>query len=267
VRTTKVIGVAAVAVLVALVAGAVVLAATGNATTTVPASSVVVGAGPPTTATVELTYASSNGISITADGALDFANDAADVSATASLSIVTATVEARLSDRTLYLHVPQFASLVGAPWVSTGQLGGPSRLDELAAAMRHPDLARLHPKRRTVVRTSGGTVTTMSFGAVHLPSTAGLPVTLPSVAVVTATVVTGTQGQLLSAAALLVSHGQTVKLTLRVTGYNAPVHVTAPPASDVVVLTGARERAIFGTNAPGIARALRGLRGVLAGGR
>jgi hypothetical protein len=267
VRSTRIIAVAAVVVLIALVASAVTLAATSSSPTQVAAASVAVGPGPPTTATGTLVYSSSSGVTISADFAFDFEKDAADVTATASLSIVTATVEARLAMDTFYLHVPQFASLVGAPWVSTGELGGPTRLDALATAMRRPDLSRLHAKRRVTVRSAGGATTTLSFGLVHLPSTSGLPISLPSTARVTATVVTGDQGQLLSVAALLVGRSRTDKLGLRVTGYNVPVDVTAPAPSDVVVLSGSRERAIFGTNAPGIARALAGLRHLLRTGR
>ena len=197
-RTTRIIAVAAVVVLVALVASAVTLAATGSSPTEVAAASVAVGPGPPRTATGVLTYSSSSGITITADCAFDFEKGAADVTATASLSIVTATVEARLATDTFYLHVPQFASLVGAPWVSTGELGGPTRLDALATAMRRPDLSRLHAKRRVSVRRVGGATTTLSFGLVHLPSTAGLPISLPGTAAVTAAVMTGDQGQLLA---------------------------------------------------------------------
>lgn len=266
-RSTRIIAVAAVVVLAALVAGAVTLAATTTSPPRVTAASVVVGTGPPTTATGVLTYSSSSGISISADCAFDFAAGTADVTATASLSIVTATVEARLATDTLYLHVPQFASLVGAPWVSTGQPGGPTRLDELAATMRRPDLSRLHAARHVLVHSDGSATTTLSFGLVHLPSSAGLPISLPATAVVTATVVTGSQGQLLEAAAALVGHNETVKVHFLVTGYNVPVAISAPEPSDVVVLSPSKERAIFGTNAPAIGRDLRGLRRLLRRGR
>jgi hypothetical protein len=265
VRSTRVIAVAAVVVLVALVASAVTLASTGSGKPKVTVADVAVGPGPPTTATGVLTYASSSGISISADCAFDFAEGAAEVTATASLSIVTATVEARVVDDTFYLQVPQFASLVGAPWVSTGELGGPTRLDALAAQLRHPDLARLHPTRRVTTTSSGRTTTTMSFGLVHLPSTAGLPISLPRTATVTAIVVTGSQGQLLAAGARLVSASGTDTIAFSVTSYNGSVEIATPAPADVAVLTGAKERAIFGTNAPGIARALRGLRHVLRG--
>jgi hypothetical protein len=265
VRSTRIIAGAAVVVLVALVASAVTLASTDSGQPKVSVADVAVGAGPPTTATGVLTYSSTSGISISADWAFNFTESAAELTATASLSIVTATVEARVADDSFYLHVPQFASLVGAPWVSTGELGGPTRLDALATQLRHPDLARLHPTRRVTTHTSAGTTTTMSFGLVHLPSTAGLPISLPRTATVTATVVTGTQGQLLAAGARLVSPSQTDVLAVSVTSYNAPVEIAGPASGDVVVLTAKKERAIFGTNAQGIAHALRGLRHVLRG--
>lgn len=266
-RSSRVIAVAAVAVLAAMVVTAVALAASGPSTPTVTAASVAVGPGAPTTATGVLTYASSQGISVSADWSVDFATDAADVTATASLSIVTATLEARLADRTLYLYLPQFSSLIGAPWATTGALRGPAELDPLATVLRHPDLARLHPEHRVTVTTATGATTTMTFRDVHLPSTAGLPITLPRVAQVTAVVRTGTEGQLLSLGVRLVGTDQTVRLGLLLTGYNVPVTVTAPPPGDVVTLTPSKERAIFGTNTASIAHELRSLRRVLDGQR
>jgi hypothetical protein len=263
VRSTRIIAGAAVVVLVALVASAVTLASTDSVQPTASVAGVAVGPGPPTTATGVLTYSSSSGISISADWAIDFTEGAADVTATASLSIVTATIEARVAEDTLYLHIPQFASLVGAPWVSTGELDGPTRLDALAEQLRHPDLARLHPRHRVTTQTGARTTTTMSFGVVHLPSTAGLPISLPRTATVTATVVTGTQGQLLAAGARLVGPSQTDTLAISVTSYNAAVEIAAPAPGDVALFTPREERAVFGTNAPGVDRALGALRHVL----
>ena len=260
-RATRVITVAAIAVLLALVTTAVTLAASGTGAPEVIPSNLVVGAGPPRTATGILTFTSSAGVSISGTCAFDFAAGSADVVATASLSIVTATVEARLADRTLYLNVEQFASLVGAPWVSTGALHGPARLDALAGALRHPDLARLHPRSHVLTSGPGAQTTqTMSFGTVHLPSTANLPISLPRVATLTVAVTTGAQGQVLAVAARLSNPGDDVRVTFQATGYNVPVSIVAPPASEVAPLTDARARAIFGTDTRGIERWLGELR-------
>ena len=260
-RSSRVIASTAVAVLVALVAGAVALAASGSGAVQVVPSRLVVGAGPPRTATGVLTYSSNAGISISATCELDFAAGTADVTATASLSIVTATLEARLAERTLFLNVAQFSSLVGANWLSSGALGGAVRLEGLAREMRHPDLARLHAKRRVVTHAADGSTTTaMSFGAVDLPTTSDLPVSLPGEANVTATVTTGASGQLLAATAHLANPSDDVRLSFTVTGYNVPVTVTAPARSGVAQLTSPRARSIFGTNAAGIERLVRGLR-------
>lgn len=264
-RAPRVIAIAAVVVLGALVASAVTLVANGNGAAQIVPSHLVVGPGPPTTATGVLTFTSSAGVSVSADCALDFATGSADVTATASLSIVTATVEARLVDATVYLNVEHFASLIGAPWVSTGSLHGPVRLDALATALRHPDLARLHPKARVVASAPGaGTRTTLSFGAVHLPSTANLPISLPSVAVVTAVVTTGAQGQVLAVAVHLANPSNDVRVTFQVTGYNVPVSIVPPAPSEVAPLTDARARAIFGIDASGIVRRLGELRRAVA---
>jgi hypothetical protein len=265
VRAPKVIAIAAVAVLAALVASAITLAANGTGAVQVVPSHLVVGPGPPATATGVLTFTSSAGVTVTADCALDFAKGAADVTATASLSIVTATVEARLVDATVYLNVQQFASLIGAPWISTGSLHGPVRLDALATALRHPDLTTSHAIRRQVAPLPGhATRTTLSFGTVHLPSTAHLPIVLPRVANVTAAVITGSQGQVLSIEVHLANPVNDVRLTFQVTGYDVPVSIAPPPEGEVAPLTNARAQAIFGTDAGGIVRRLGELRRAVA---
>jgi hypothetical protein len=264
VRTTRVIAVATIIIFVALVVTAVTLAATGPSSPGVVASRLVVGPGPPRTATGVAEFTSSSGVSVSANAAFDFRSGSADVVATASLSIVTATVEVRLADRALYLNVASFASLIGAPWVTTGSLHGPARLEVLARALRHPDLARLHPERRVVVHAPGTTTTLLSFGRVHLPSTAGLPISLPRVAALTVAVTTGTQGQVLTIAVYLHGTGQDDRLTFEVTGYNVPVTVVAPPAHLVVPLDSAKARAIFGIDAQGIEQRLGELRRVVA---
>ena len=262
-RSTRVIAVAAVVVFVALVASAVVLADAAPGAPRVVTSDLVVGAGPPTTATGILTYSDSNGITIRASCALDFVDGTANVSATASLSVVTVSAEARLVDRAIYLELPQFASLVGSPWVSTGALDGPARLEDLARTMRHPELSALHPTSRTVVHApSGATTTTMGFGVVNVPFASELPISVPSPARLTVTVTTGTQGQLLRVAAGLRAPGDVVLVGFVVTGYDVPVSIAPPPPGDVVVLTPATARALFGTDAGTVDRLLRGLRRV-----
>jgi hypothetical protein len=264
VRATRVIAVATVAVFAALVASAVTLAATAPSTAGVVPSHLVVGAGPPATATGVATFSSSTGVSVDATCAFDFTTGAADVTATASLSIVTAMVEVRLADRALYLNVQQFASLIGAPWVTTGSLHGPARLDVLASALRHPDLARLHAKSRAVTSRHGEKTTTLSFGRVHLPSTSGLPISLPRVAALTLAVTTGAQGQVLEIAVHLANPGDDVRLTFQVTGYNVEVSIAPPPSREVAPLDGVRARAIFGIDAQGIQQRLGELRRVVA---
>lgn len=264
-RTTRVIAVATIAVFAALVASAVTLAATGPGTAVVVPSHLVVAPGPLRTATGEATFTSSSGVSVSATCAFDFTTGSADVNATASLSIVTAMVEVRLADRALYLNVQQFATLIGAPWVTTGSLHGPARLDALGEALRHPDLARLHPRSRTVAHGPGAeTTSTLAFGRVHLPSTAGLPISLPRVAALTLVVTTGAQGQVLVVAVHLANPGDDVRLTFQVTGYDVPVSIAPPPSSEVAPLDSARARAIFGIDAHGIEQRLGELRRAVA---
>ena len=269
VRSTRIIAVAAVVVLAALVAGAVTLAATTTSPPRVDRREPRRRDRPTDDRDgrahllVELGHLDQRRLRVRLRGAGPPTS-----TATASLSIVTATVEARLGHGHLYLHVPQFASLSARRGSSTGQPRGPTRLDELAATMRRPDLSRLHAARHVLVHSDGSATTTLRFGLVHLPSSAGLPISLPATAGSPRRVVTGAQGQLLEAAARPGGpqrDGQ--RCTSSVTGYNVPVAISAPEPSDVVVLSPSKERAIFGTNAPAIGRDLRGLRRLLRRGR
>jgi hypothetical protein len=249
VRSTRVVGIAAIVILVALVAGAVVLVATAQSSPTVVPSHLDVGAGPPSTATALLTYSDSNGVKVRGDCAFDFPAGAADVQATATLSVVSVSVEARLVDRALYFYVPQFASLVGAPWISTTALHGPARLEDLATALRHPDLSRLHPVTKETVTTDGRTTTTMHFGVVHVAFAHELPISVPGEGLLTVVVTTGAQGQLLDVGVTLAAPGDTVHLGFLVTGYDVPVSITAPPPDQVAELTATRASELFGADA------------------
>jgi hypothetical protein len=246
--------------LVALVVGAVALAATSGSAPTPTPSHLDVGAGPPTTATALVTYADSSGVSVTASCAFDFHAGTASVTATADLSEIGSTIEARLVSRTLYVNLNEFSSLLGADWVSLAAKPGPNRLPALAEAMRHPDVARLHGHRHVTVH-RGATTTTIAEGTVQVPFAPRLPiVAVPPYGRLTVSVTTGPQGQLLGASLRLVSRGDTVLVGVQVTGYDVPVSIGAPPAHDTVPLTRARARAIFGTDAPAFEHDLRALR-------
>jgi hypothetical protein len=260
VRSTRVVAIAAVVVLVALVAGAIALASGATVTPTVTPSHLEVGAGPPTTATGLLTYSDSNGITVDGTCAFDFADGTADLDASVTLSVITVRVGARLVDRVIYFSVPEFASLIGAQWASTSALHGPARLEDLAVALRHPDLDRLHPRTRVVTTGAGGTTTTtMGFGEVHVGFANALPFPLPSQGVLTVAITTGPSGQLYDVDLRLVAVGDTVRLGYEATGYDVPVAITAPPPDQVRRLTPARAKAIFGTDTATLQHLLAGL--------
>ncbi|HLK44422.1 MAG TPA: hypothetical protein VKT18_00475, partial [Acidimicrobiales bacterium] len=85
-HSSRVIAVVSGVVLAGLVAAAVTLQLSSDATTTVDPARLVVGTGPPSTATATITYTDNQQDAATATCAFDFATGVADVSATASLT-------------------------------------------------------------------------------------------------------------------------------------------------------------------------------------
>ena len=257
-RSTRVIAVGAAVLLAALVAGATALVATSQSATVAARGPLTVGPGRLTSATGIFSFADTAGLTVTAPFGLNFVTHTAHITATASLSIVTVTAEARLVGGMLYVSDQSLATLTGAPWVTTSMPRGTVALDRIARTLRHPHLAALHANRATVSTTGTTTTTTLWFNRVTLPRTTGLPITLPRTAAVVVTVTTGSLGQVLSAVVRLKGSNDTVVLGLQMTGYNVSVAVRAPDPRQTVVLTPARATQIFGTNAPAVIRLLRG---------
>lgn len=257
-RGTRLIAVTAALLLAALVAGAATLADSGPSAARIVPSHLQAGPGPLRTATGVLAYSDSTGLSMTATCAFDFVHGTADITANAQLSIATIDVEARLVGATLLLNTASLQSLTGSPWVSVPAQRASAGLERLERTLRHPDLAALRKANRATVSTTGRTsTTTMWFNHVTLPSTSGLPITLPSEGRLVLVVTTGSEGQLLVATAHLSNSSEDVHFSLHMTGYNQPVEVAVPSSADVVALTPSRARQIFGTNAPAVLHWLR----------
>ncbi|HUD69587.1 MAG TPA: hypothetical protein VMQ40_05060 [Acidimicrobiales bacterium] len=266
-RSTPVVAAAAALLLVALVAGAATLAATSSTASGPLVEHLGVGAGLPRTATGILTFSDSSGISVTASCEFDFIHGTADVVASDSLSILTVTIEGRLVGPGLYLEAASMSSLLGAPWLATNLPAARGKLHDLALLLRHPDLERFASRRVSVTRTPTTATTTIQFDHVRLPSTEGLPITLPRTGRLDVAVTTGTQGQVLSLDATLTSRdGGVNRLDLTITDYDVPVAIDAPLHGSVVALTQTRARALLGANYPATERLLVRLGAKLARG-
>lgn len=253
--STRVLTASALAVLAGLILAATALAATSPAAVrNVPYSRLVVGAVP-TTATVRLTYTDSSGISIDAQLVLDGRHDAAQVSGTVSLDSVDVSLTARLLGHQLFVDLPQFATLLGAPWTDVALTRGERGVDAALRELRHPYFEPRHYRPSTAPgRTSA--VYTHQVRWVTLPSTFGLPIYLPHRAHLHLWVRIGAQGQVLAARLHYWNKHDDVRVTLEVTGYDQPLALAAPGHDEVVDLTLSRARSIFGDNAMGIEQLL-----------
>ncbi len=262
VRSNRIIAIVTIAALIALLAAAVALDASASGGPQVDASHLDVGTGLPTSATAVVTLSDSTGVTASADVALDFASGRAEVNATAMLSIATVSLEARILGDRVELNVEQFESLVGAPWVSVRAPNARARQLAIARFFRHPDVALLRVLPGTVTRTVGATTTTTAhLRHVLLPSTSGLPITLPRIASMVVAVTTGSQGQLLALAVHLTGPIDQVQVhaALVVTSYDVPVSVVVPGPDEVVALTAHIARSVFGTSAGTVTRYLKRL--------
>jgi hypothetical protein len=259
VRSTRVVAAAAALLLAGLIASAATLAATPS-TASPTVEQLRVGQGPPRTATGILTFSDSSGVSVTATCAFDFTHGTADVVASDSLSIVTVSIEARLINQGLYLNAASMSSLLGAPWLTTNLSSAAGKLHDLALVLRHPQLARFASFRVSTSHTKTATTTTFRFGHVRLPSTTGLPITLPRTGRLDVAVTTGSEGQVVVFAATLTSpDGGVNRLGLMITDYNVPVTIGAPSRGSVVALTPARAHELLGANYPATERLLQRL--------
>jgi hypothetical protein len=257
--STRVLTASALAVLVGLIVAATALAATSPAGRhPVAASRLVVTAGVPTTATAIATYTDSSGIAIVADLTLDGPHDAAQVAGTVSLHDIDVSLTARLLDDQLYVDLPAFATLLGAPWTDVHLTRGGRGVDAALRELRRPVVEHLvnRPHEKYRIEHPTPSVFTMQVPYVTLPATFGLPVYLPHQAHLHLRVHVGPQGQVLDAELHLWNKHDDVRITLEVTGYDQPLSLGAPPRDQVAALTNARSKAIFGENATGIDRLL-----------
>lgn len=261
--STRVITVGSLVVLAGLIAGAAVLSITPASQTGVDAARLRVGSGPPPTATGLLTYSSNQGTSLTAQLALSGPEDAASATVTASNGLVEASLRTRAVGGVLYVDVAQFASQLGAPWTALPL----SRVRVSAAAalaqLRRPDLAALGRFGALTRRTANGAVTVVHLTGLRFPPLGSLPLGLPPRANATVTLTTGPEGQLYEIVAHLVgpAHSARITATLVVTGYGQRVVIHRPARDQVVTLTRARAKRLFGVDA----RALDHLLGDLGG--
>lgn len=264
-RSTRVVAVAAIALLAALIAGATTLAATSSTQPVV--KHLGVGVGPPRTAVGTVSFADSSGVTVDAICEFDFAHGTANVVASDSLSIVTVTLGARLVGPDLYLEVASLTSLLGAPWLTTTLPAASGALGDLATLLRHPHLDRFAGHRIATTHTATSSTTMLQFDKIALPSTRGLPITLPRSGRLDVAITTGTQGQVLSLHATLTSpDGGTNRLDFAIDDYNVGVTITAPAPGSVVALTQTRARELLGTNFPATIHLLERLGADVRGG-
>lgn len=199
---------------------------------------------------------SSAALDVTGTATVDVANKAAEITATLSRAvgpIPAGEIDAIVSNHTIYVSAPGLSLIDGGKqWISMsghghGHKAGTSGAawSKLSAALGNVPVAitwaTSHPSSSplatvTSTSTSGSSTTTSLL--LHLPHmkahAAGstvLPTSIPL------TVTTDSSGRLASASSSLTIGSVNVSASITSTGYNQPVSITVPAASDVATIS------------------------------
>jgi hypothetical protein len=204
---------------------------------------------------------------VTGNGAVDFATDAASLAVTIPASLATLipggtdapeVVNVVLSAGTVYLEVPGLASLVGTPWVSVALPSSvtaalPKDFSKAAACVGdvHAILAYAQKHHGTV--TSLGTSMVDGVNATGNQITATLKGKGGSSPALSATVWADSSDRLvqgnLSATGAGVAGALNLSATVNLSDYDAPVTITVPPSSEVTPIPYSVLAAVLGQGA------------------
>ncbi len=224
----------------------VVIAATDSS---VPGSSgadaLALNGYPPTTATIDLTASTAAGSAVSGTVAVDFSTGALEAQVQIPLAFSSVSADLRMVNGHTYLGIGNLASVVGAPWVSvpSPRIG----LYGIALEMTKPDIALISAyDSRTVSTANGITTYTFHWAHSHYHAPAAFPLSVPAGSAVTLALSVGSQGELTGGTLTTTTRSSTMTISMTVTSYNRPVHVTAPPAGQVRPITGSQLGKILG---------------------
>jgi hypothetical protein len=234
-------------VALALTVTGVVVAATDPNPSGVPSDPLVLNGYPPKTATLLVTVDTGSAYQVTANLKVNFVANTLSGQVDIPAGFSTTSLNVLLVNNKLYLGLPNFASLLGASWLSTN-LSTPN-LYGLSLEMTKPDLSLITAYTSSSV-SHDGVYTTYSYTQLDssLGAGTGLPIQIPKSVTAHYSVTVGKQGEVVGATFGWTSKQSNVTVSAKVLAYNQPVHIVAPKAKDVKSLSSANTKKILGTN-------------------
>jgi hypothetical protein len=182
---------------------------------------------PPTTARLTMTMDTGNGIAMNGTGSIDFVHNAIDLQVAIPLVITTVNAELRFINGHLYVGNASVSALNNGQtatksWMQLNQTASTLDLTGLSLTMLKPQLGHLNDGAR-VSNENGLVVYTKQFTAKGNEHATVKLYTEPA-------------GQIAGLDIAVHLKGVHLHIAAQMTAYNAPVHITAPPAKDIQTL-------------------------------
>ena len=239
-------GAAVLAVLAtALTVLGVVLAATDSNPGGVRKDSLVLNGYPPRTAEIQFVISTGQSYSVNADVKVNFHTNAIEAKVQVPLVFSGTTFDVRMVNKHLYVTSSNMASAVGRPWLSTA-MNLPA-LFNYSLELVKPDVALLSGFSHESV-TKSGYFTTYNFSRdnVAVSRLGSKKGTLAGVGALALSITTGKQGEATAANVTIIGKSSRTIINATVLSYNKPVHVVAPPSSQVKPEGGGYVRHLLG---------------------
>jgi hypothetical protein len=201
--------------------------------------------------TLSVSGVAASPVTVTGSGEVDFGNDAASLTVTIPAALAQMipggsdspeTVNAVLSDGTVYLEVPSLASIVGEPWISVAlptkaTTALPGGFTKVASALGDVNTIITFAQKHHATVTSLGTATVNTVQATGNQIAGSYTTKKGTTLTLTGSVWADASNHLVQGNLSVSGTGAKgpvgVTATVNLSGYGTPVTVTVPPSSEV----------------------------------
>lgn len=230
-KPSKSLGIVIGVVALVLTGLGIAFAATNNASAGADAALAFPG-HVPNYASANMVITTGHGVKMTGTAKMDFAHSAAEITVNVPAFFSMVQVDARLVGSTLYVTSPALQESVKRPWISVPLSSAPDFFPIQASLATFAPNAYLLSGLGHVSVVRSGPFTTYSIVSTRpIPTNAmGL---IPTHATILVSVRTAGKGQLADVNASVGEGRRHLIVGLHVTSYVQPVHISAPPASEV----------------------------------
>ncbi len=189
---------------------------------------------PPKTADFAFSASSGSSYSVHANVEVNFITNKIEANFVVPLVTSGVQVDVRLIGDKAYMSSPNFASVLGEPWIE---------FSDSLPALYNFSLELVRPDISLITGFGSETVTKNGYFVTHsfhrndvavrtLDSSTG---TLPKVGRLTFSITTGKQGEVTQGSLRIATKTNQTTLSATVLSYNQPTHIVAPPANEVLI--------------------------------